>query len=161
MQAIGRGVALEVPSSTRHLLTQRFRDPVVERAFQAEAGMRFRPQAVATVVIGARNVMRALLIALMEPPGIKSAERRGDDTARLALQEEARGLPHGAVWEEFCARYAAELEADAAQAAARTLRQQRRSGPVTLLYAASDERHNNAVALNMWLERPNTTDPTA
>ena len=36
----------------RNLLTQRFRDPLVERAFQAEAGARFRRQAVATILLG-------------------------------------------------------------------------------------------------------------
>src|SRR5207253_2267300 len=47
---------------------------------------------IAAWVIGARNVQRALLIALLEPPAIKMAERGGDNTARLALQEEAKAL---------------------------------------------------------------------
>ncbi len=59
---------------------------------------------IAAWTIGARNVLRALLIALLEPPAITVAERVGDNTARLALQEEARSLPSGAVWEEYCAR---------------------------------------------------------
>jgi uncharacterized protein YeaO (DUF488 family) len=41
----------------------------------------------------------------------------------------------------------------AAQAAAEELFEQLRQGPVTLLYAARDEEHNNAVALKAWLER--------
>ena len=53
-------------------------------------------------VIGARNMLRALLIALLEPPGIRAAEAAGDFTARLALQEEARMLPVGAVWDHYC-----------------------------------------------------------
>lgn len=60
---------------------------------------------LAAWVIGARNAQRALLIALLEPPAIREAERAGDDTARLALQEEAKALPFGAVWDEFCARH--------------------------------------------------------
>ena len=59
---------------------------------------------IAAWTIGARNVQRALLIGLLEPPQIKVAERDGDNTARLALQEEAKGLPFGAVWDEFCGR---------------------------------------------------------
>ena len=59
---------------------------------------------IAAWVIGARNMQRALLLALLEPPQIKVAERVGDNTARLALQEEAKSLPFGLVWEEFCAR---------------------------------------------------------
>jgi L-rhamnose isomerase len=59
---------------------------------------------IAAWVIGARNVLKALLFALLEPPAIKQAESAGDYTARLALQEEAKTLPFGAVWEIFCER---------------------------------------------------------
>jgi L-rhamnose isomerase len=58
---------------------------------------------VAAWTIGARNLLRALLIALLEPPQIKIAEANGDFTSRLALQEEARTLPFGAVWDFYCA----------------------------------------------------------
>jgi len=57
---------------------------------------------VAAWVIGMRNMQRALLIALLEPPGIRAAELVGDFTSRLALQEEAKSLPFGAVWNYFC-----------------------------------------------------------
>jgi len=57
---------------------------------------------IAAWTIGARNLLRALLIALLEPPAIKSAELDGDNTARLALQEEAKTLPVGAVWDFYC-----------------------------------------------------------
>ena len=57
---------------------------------------------IAAWVIGMRNMLRALLLALLEPPGIRSAEAAGDNTARLALQEEAKSLPYGAVWDYFC-----------------------------------------------------------
>jgi L-rhamnose isomerase len=59
---------------------------------------------VAAWVIGARNLQKALLIALLEPPSIREAEAAGDLTARLAMREDARSLPWGAVWNEFCAR---------------------------------------------------------
>ncbi len=57
---------------------------------------------VAAWTIGARNMLRALLIALLEPPAIKTAEAEGDFTARLALQEESKTLPFGAVWDFYC-----------------------------------------------------------
>jgi L-rhamnose isomerase len=57
---------------------------------------------VAAWVIGTRNMLRALLIALLEPPAIKAAERGGDYTARLALQEEAKTLPFAAIWDFHC-----------------------------------------------------------
>ncbi len=59
---------------------------------------------VAAWVIGCRSVLRSLLIALLEPPGIRQAEREGDLTARLALQEEAKTLPWGAIWDHHCDR---------------------------------------------------------
>ena len=57
---------------------------------------------VAAWTIGARNMLRALLIALLEPPAIKTAEAAGDYTTRLAWQEEAKTLPFGAVWDFYC-----------------------------------------------------------
>jgi L-rhamnose isomerase len=57
---------------------------------------------VAAWTIGTRNMLRALLIALLEPPAIKAAEAGGDFTTRLALQEEAKTLPFGAVWDYYC-----------------------------------------------------------
>lgn len=57
---------------------------------------------VAAWTIGTRNMIRALLIALLEPPAIKEAETKGDFTTRLALQEEAKTLPFSAVWDHYC-----------------------------------------------------------
>jgi L-rhamnose isomerase len=57
---------------------------------------------VAAWVIGTRNLIRALLIALLETPLIRQAEEAGDFTARLAFQEEAKTLPFGAVWDYYC-----------------------------------------------------------
>lgn len=53
-------------------------------------------------------------------------------------------------WPEFGARYRRELEA--ATDGLKTLKQLTRRGDVTLLYAARDEAHNNAVALREYLE---------
>ena len=57
---------------------------------------------VAAWTIGTRNMIRALLIALLETPLIRTAEAAGDLTTRLALQEEAKSLPFGAVWDFYC-----------------------------------------------------------
>ncbi len=57
---------------------------------------------IAAWVIGTRNLLRALLLALLEPPAIRAAEFAGDHTARLALQEESKSLPFGAVWDYYC-----------------------------------------------------------
>jgi L-rhamnose isomerase len=58
---------------------------------------------VAAWAIGTRNMLRALLIALLEPTEkLRAAEAAGDYTTRLALQEEAKTLPFGAVWDAYC-----------------------------------------------------------
>jgi uncharacterized protein YeaO (DUF488 family) len=48
-------------------------------------------------------------------------------------------------WQEFRRRYAAELRAHGEQL--RDLRDRTRRGPVTLVYSAHDEAHNDAVVL--------------
>ena len=60
---------------------------------------------LAAWVIGARNTQKALLAALLEPAAaLRAAELAGDFAGRLALLEEAKFLPVGAIWEEFCQR---------------------------------------------------------
>jgi len=60
---------------------------------------------VAAWVIGTRSAIKALLLALLEPtPRLRALERGGDFTSRLALLEELKSLPFGAVWEEYCRR---------------------------------------------------------
>lgn len=55
-----------------------------------------------------------------------------------------------AKWEEFLQRYRAELEGKMELLS--RLRQEADEGTVTLLYAAKDEEHNNAVALKRYIE---------
>ncbi len=58
---------------------------------------------VAAWTIGTRNIIKALLAALLEPiDRLRAAEAEGDYTSRLALLEEARTLPFGAVWDRYC-----------------------------------------------------------
>lgn len=57
---------------------------------------------VAAWVIGVRSTLKALLIALLEPSAAREAEAAGDLTGRLALMEEAKLLPAGAVWDYYC-----------------------------------------------------------
>jgi L-rhamnose isomerase len=57
---------------------------------------------IAAWVIGTRNLQKALLLALLEPPAIRVAELAGDNTARLTLQEESKSLPFGTVWDYYC-----------------------------------------------------------
>ncbi|MDH7484752.1 MAG: L-rhamnose isomerase [Anaerolineae bacterium] len=58
---------------------------------------------IAAWVIGTRNALRALLLALLEPiDQMRQLEIAGDYTARLALLEELKGMPFGAVWDFYC-----------------------------------------------------------
>ncbi|MGQ9591128.1 MAG: L-rhamnose isomerase [Planctomycetota bacterium] len=60
---------------------------------------------VAAWVIGARCMLKALLLAFLEPiETLRRLEAEGDCTSRLALLEEAKTLPAGAVWDAYCAR---------------------------------------------------------
>jgi L-rhamnose isomerase len=58
---------------------------------------------VAAWVIGMRNMLKALLLALLEPTeSLKEMELASDFTSRLALLEELKTLPFGAVWDYYC-----------------------------------------------------------
>lgn len=58
---------------------------------------------VAAWVIGTRNMIKALLMALLEPTQrLRQFELDGDFTSRLALMEELKTMPFGAVWDYHC-----------------------------------------------------------
>jgi L-rhamnose isomerase len=58
---------------------------------------------IAAWVIGTRNMIKALLMAMLEPSEIlKKVEVEGDLTSRLALMEEFKTYPAGAVWDYYC-----------------------------------------------------------
>jgi L-rhamnose isomerase len=61
---------------------------------------------IAAWTIGARSMIKALLIALLEPTArLRDREVTGDYTSRLALLEEFKTMPFGSVWEEYCRRH--------------------------------------------------------
>jgi L-rhamnose isomerase len=58
---------------------------------------------IAAWTIGARNTLRALLVALLEPRDtLKQYEAEEDFSSRLALQEELKSMPFSAVWDYHC-----------------------------------------------------------
>jgi L-rhamnose isomerase len=60
---------------------------------------------IAAWVLGARNALKCLLSALLEPVAeLRRLEESGDLSGRLALIEELKTLPLGAIWDEFCRR---------------------------------------------------------
>jgi L-rhamnose isomerase len=65
---------------------------------------------IAAWVIGTRCMLKALLIALLEPSGrLREMETAGDYTGRLALLEESKTMPLGAVWDAYCLRQGVPL----------------------------------------------------
>ncbi len=60
---------------------------------------------IAAWTIGTRSALRSLLMALLEPiDQLRALEVSGDFSGRLALLEEIKGLPWGAVWDCHCMR---------------------------------------------------------
>jgi L-rhamnose isomerase len=58
---------------------------------------------VAALIIGARNMEKALLKAMLTPWSLlKNAQDQYDHTTVLALQEEIKTLPWTEVWNEYC-----------------------------------------------------------
>ena len=109
---ISRGVrwdsdhVVTLSDETQALLQEIVRNQVLDRV---HIGLDFFDASinrVAAWVIGARNVQRAALLALLEPiDQLREAERNGDYTTRLALLEELKGMSWGAVWDYFCLQH--------------------------------------------------------
>lgn len=60
---------------------------------------------VAAWVIGARNMVKALLIGLLEPAAaLRRVECEMDYTRRLVMLEEQKSMPWAAVWDHYCAQ---------------------------------------------------------
>jgi len=58
---------------------------------------------VAAWTIGTRNMIKSLLKALLEPlQTLRAFEAVGDYTSRLAVLEENKTMPFGAVWDHYC-----------------------------------------------------------
>jgi L-rhamnose isomerase len=61
---------------------------------------------IAAWTIGTRNTQKALLLGLLAPQSrLTEAEDSGNNGGRLALFEDWRSLPWGAVWDEHCSRH--------------------------------------------------------
>jgi uncharacterized protein YeaO (DUF488 family) len=89
-----------------------------------------------------------VLVDRVWPRGVSRERANLDEWAReLAPSDELRRwFDHvPARFDEFRSRYRTELEAHREKL--EELRARAREGPVTIVYAARDEQHNNAVAL--------------
>ena len=95
-----------------------------------------------------------VLVDRLWPRGIAKKKAHIDLWLRdLSPSDELRRMVHAdpAKWVEFVKAYGRELKQEPARTALADLRKLPSSRPVTLLYAARDEAHNNAVALKRLL----------
>jgi uncharacterized protein YeaO (DUF488 family) len=97
-----------------------------------------------------------VLVDRLWPRGIAKQEARIDQWLKEAapsdtLRKRFHGNPE--MWDEFVTAYGRELAKEPASTAAASLLALGRKQPVTLVYAARDETHNNAIALKEWLGR--------
>jgi uncharacterized protein YeaO (DUF488 family) len=93
-----------------------------------------------------------VLIDRLWPRGVKRADAAIDQWAKDIAPSAALRKWFGhdpARWREFRSRYAVEVQEHAEQLDG--LRALARQGPITLVYSAHDEVHNNAVALRAFL----------
>jgi uncharacterized protein YeaO (DUF488 family) len=89
-----------------------------------------------------------ILVDRLWPRGVSKADAALDQWMKeiapsIQLRKWFRHDPDR--WEEFCRRYSAELHRNAELLS--QLRSLARQGPVTLVYSAHDEIHNDAIVL--------------
>ena len=88
---------------TREIAKEIVRNDALGRVFIALDYFDASINRIAAWAIGARNLHKALLNALLTPNGmLKEYQQRSDFTRMLAMSEEAKTLPFGAVWNEYC-----------------------------------------------------------
>ena len=97
-----------------------------------------------------------MLVDRLWPRGVRKEDLSLDAWAKDVAPSHAlrRWFAHDPRrWREFALRYRRELQAPAARAALGDLASRAARGTVTLVYAAHDEDHNDAVVLRRLLER--------
>lgn len=95
-----------------------------------------------------------ILVDRLWPRGLKKEAARLDDWMRDVAPSDGlrRWFGHDpARWAVFQSRYCAEL--DGKPEVWQRILERACKGPITLLYAATDPLHNNALALRRYLER--------
>ena len=133
-QVIEPSAAAKLPRASKHPVRNRVRakDVKLKRAYE-----------LASRADGLR-----ILVDRLWPRGVRKADAAIDRWAKtLAPSAELRQwFGHdSARWQEFCHRYAKELRACPEEL--EQLRALARQGPITLVFSARDEVHNNAVVL--------------
>jgi L-rhamnose isomerase len=91
--------------AVRALFLEIARGDVWDRVFVALDFFDASINRLAAYIIGARATRQAIMIGLLDPiQQLRIAENAGRGHERLALMEQAKALPWGAVWDELCVR---------------------------------------------------------
>ena len=105
--------------NTRNLFSELVRANALDRAHIGLDYFDGSINRIGAYVIGSRATQKAFMLALLEPIALlRQYEDEGKYFQRLALQEEAKSLPWGAVWDMYCLQsgvpvgesYIAEIE---------------------------------------------------
>ena len=90
---------------TKEIAKEIVRNDALDRVFIALDYFDASINRVAAWVIGARNMQKALLQALLIPHDLlKQYQTEANYTKMLALQEEFKTFPFGDIWDEYCKR---------------------------------------------------------
>jgi len=91
--------------AVRALFTEIVRGGALGRVFVALDFFDASINRIAAYVVGARATRQAILLGLLDPSKLlKAADAGGRGHERLALMEQAKAMPWGAVWDMLCVR---------------------------------------------------------
>ncbi|MCJ7822789.1 MAG: L-rhamnose isomerase, partial [Armatimonadetes bacterium] len=89
----------------RSLMQEIVRSDALDRVHLATDFFDASMNRIGAWVIGARAVLQGALLALLEPrEKLRQIEEKGKNFARLAVLEEMKAMPFGAVWDYHCLR---------------------------------------------------------
>lgn len=90
---------------TKEIAKEIVRNDAIDRVFIALDYFDASINRIAAWTVGARNMQKALLFALLQPnTKLKALQESGNYTELLVLQEEAKTLPFGDIWNEYLKR---------------------------------------------------------
>ncbi|MBQ6979946.1 MAG: L-rhamnose isomerase [Clostridia bacterium] len=90
---------------TKEIAKEIVRNDAINRVYIALDYFDASINRIAAWTVGARNMQKALLFALLQPnTKLKALQESGNYTELLVLQEEAKTLPFGEVWNEYLKR---------------------------------------------------------
>ena len=90
---------------TREIAKEIVRNDALDRVFIALDYFDASINRIAAWTIGARNLEKALLFALLQPSEmLRELQDKSDFTRLLAISEELKTFPFGDIWDEYCER---------------------------------------------------------